>query len=194
MCQPYEIPTPSARVKRIRENLSTTSVNLPVEDDHSPLLAYIVWIFLAYLTYPAFPPYLYSFGNEDTIFDPGIAINRFYSFKPCLSHRCGTFKEFNTHHSHLNESLMEISVSAALARSVPAALSRSVPAVLARSVPAVLARSVPVVLARSIPAALSRSVPVVLARSVLAVLARSVPAVLARSVPAALSRSVPIKF
>nr|GEZ52296.1 hypothetical protein [Tanacetum cinerariifolium] len=35
----------------IRENFSsTTRVNLPVEDDHSPLLAYVVWIFLAYLT------------------------------------------------------------------------------------------------------------------------------------------------
>nr|GEW07897.1 retrotransposon protein, putative, Ty3-gypsy subclass [Tanacetum cinerariifolium] len=33
-----------------RENLSTTYVNLPVEDDHSYLLAYVVWIFLAYLT------------------------------------------------------------------------------------------------------------------------------------------------
>nr|GEX24998.1 hypothetical protein [Tanacetum cinerariifolium] len=77
-----------------------------VEDDHSPLLAYVVWIFLAYLTYPVIPPYLHSFGNEDTIFDPGIAINRFYSFKPGLSHRCGTFKKFNTHRSHLNESPM----------------------------------------------------------------------------------------
>nr|GEX31903.1 hypothetical protein [Tanacetum cinerariifolium] len=71
----------------IRENLSsTTRVNLPVEDDHSPLLAYVVWIFLAYLTYPVIPPYLHSFGNEDTIFHLGIAINRFYSFKPGLSH------------------------------------------------------------------------------------------------------------
>nr|GFB94368.1 hypothetical protein [Tanacetum cinerariifolium] len=35
----------------IRENLpSATSVNLPIEDDHSPLLAYVVWIFVAYLT------------------------------------------------------------------------------------------------------------------------------------------------
>nr|GEX18970.1 reverse transcriptase domain-containing protein [Tanacetum cinerariifolium] len=83
----------------------------PVEDDHSPLLAYVVWIFLAYLTYPVIPPYLYSFGNEDTIFDPGIAINRFYSFKLGLSHRCGTFKKFNTHRSHLNESPMEMSFS-----------------------------------------------------------------------------------
>nr|GEZ15603.1 hypothetical protein [Tanacetum cinerariifolium] len=52
----------------IRENLSsTTRVNLPVEDSYSPLLAYVVWIFLAYLTYPVLPPHLHSFGNEDTI-------------------------------------------------------------------------------------------------------------------------------
>nr|GEX17160.1 hypothetical protein [Tanacetum cinerariifolium] len=93
----------------IHENLSsTTCVNLPVEDEHSPLLAYVVWIFLAYITYPVIPPHLHSFGNKDTIFDPGITINRFYSFKPGLSHRCGTFKKFNTHRSHLNESPMEM--------------------------------------------------------------------------------------
>nr|GFB07707.1 hypothetical protein [Tanacetum cinerariifolium] len=87
----------------IRENPSTTCVNLPIEDDHSPLLAYVIWIFLAYLTYPVIPPYLHSFRNEDTIFDPCITINRFCSFKPGLSHRCGAFKKFNTHRSHLNE-------------------------------------------------------------------------------------------
>nr|GFB41672.1 hypothetical protein [Tanacetum cinerariifolium] len=93
---------------KIRENLSTTRVNLPVEDDHFPLLAYVVWIFLAYLTYPVISPYLHSFGNEDTIFDPCITINHFYSFKPGLSHRCRTFKKFNTHRNHLNESPMEM--------------------------------------------------------------------------------------
>nr|GEX30125.1 hypothetical protein [Tanacetum cinerariifolium] len=93
----------------ICENLFfTTRVNLPVEDDHSPLLAYALWIFLAYLTYPVIPPHLHSFRNKDTIFDPGITINRFYSFKLGLSHRCGTFKKFNTHRSHLNESPMEM--------------------------------------------------------------------------------------
>nr|GFA68880.1 hypothetical protein [Tanacetum cinerariifolium] len=65
----------------IRENLSTTLVNLPVEDNHSHLLAYVVWIFLAYLTYPVIPPYLHSFGNEDTISDLCIAINHFYSVR-----------------------------------------------------------------------------------------------------------------
>nr|GFA13485.1 hypothetical protein [Tanacetum cinerariifolium] len=88
---------------KIRENLFTTRVNLPIEDDHSPLLAYVVWIFLAYLTYLVIPPYLHSCGNEDTIFDPGITINYFCLFKPGLSHRYGAFKKFNTHRGHLNE-------------------------------------------------------------------------------------------
>nr|GFA94130.1 hypothetical protein [Tanacetum cinerariifolium] len=87
----------------IRENLSTTRVNLPIEDDHSPLLAYVVWIFVVYLMYPVIPPYLHPFGNEDTIFDPGITINRVYLFKSGLSHRYRAFKKFNTHRSHLNE-------------------------------------------------------------------------------------------
>nr|GFA58660.1 hypothetical protein [Tanacetum cinerariifolium] len=62
----------------IRENPSTTLVNLPIEDDYSPLLAYVVWIFVAYLMYPVIPPYLHPFRNEDTIFDPGITINRIF--------------------------------------------------------------------------------------------------------------------
>nr|GEY64882.1 hypothetical protein [Tanacetum cinerariifolium] len=102
-----DLPDPGELISifnsEIRENLSTTCVNLRIEDDHSPLLAYVVWIFLAYLTYPVIPPYLYPFGNEDTIFDRGITINHFYSFKPGLSHRCEAFKKFNTHRSHLNE-------------------------------------------------------------------------------------------
>nr|GFC08156.1 hypothetical protein [Tanacetum cinerariifolium] len=87
----------------ICENLSTTLVNLPIEDDYSPYLVYVVWIFLAYLTYPVISLYLHPFGNEDTIFDPGITINHFYSSKPGSSHRRGAFKKFNTHRSHLNE-------------------------------------------------------------------------------------------
>nr|GFC90327.1 hypothetical protein [Tanacetum cinerariifolium] len=72
----------------ILENLlSTTLVNLPIEDDHSPLFAYVVWIFVAYLTYPVNPPYLHPFENEDIIFDPGITINSVYSFEPVSSHR-----------------------------------------------------------------------------------------------------------
>ncbi|GKB99459.1 hypothetical protein Tco_0985596 [Tanacetum coccineum] len=77
----------------IRENVSTTNVNAPLEDDQSSLFAYVVWIFLAFLTYPVVPPYLLSTGNEDTIFDPGISI--YHSFMPDVSHRSGTFMKFN---------------------------------------------------------------------------------------------------
>nr|GFC74048.1 hypothetical protein [Tanacetum cinerariifolium] len=88
----------------ICENLlSTTLVTLLIEDDYSPLLEYVVWIFVAYLTYPVIPLYLHPFGNEDTIFDPCITINSIYSFEPVSSHRHGAFKKFNTHRSHLNE-------------------------------------------------------------------------------------------
>ncbi|GJX83126.1 hypothetical protein Tco_0332607 [Tanacetum coccineum] len=48
-----------------------------------PLFAYIVWIFLPFLTYPVAPPYLLSCGNEDIIFDPGISI--YHSFMPDVS-------------------------------------------------------------------------------------------------------------
>ncbi|GJY25488.1 hypothetical protein Tco_0400214 [Tanacetum coccineum] len=59
----------------IREDvLSTTNLNLPFEDNQSPLLAYVVWIFLFFLTYPITPPYLLSYGNKDTIFDPDIFV------------------------------------------------------------------------------------------------------------------------
>ncbi|GJZ09416.1 hypothetical protein Tco_0543699 [Tanacetum coccineum] len=92
---------------RIRENvLSTTNVNLPFEDDQYPLLAYVVWIFLPFLTYPVTPPYLLSCRNEDTIFDPGISV--YHSFMPSVSHQSGTFMKFNVYPNHLNESPMEI--------------------------------------------------------------------------------------
>ncbi|GKE95469.1 hypothetical protein Tco_1580324 [Tanacetum coccineum] len=85
---------------------STTNMNLPFEDDQSPLLAYVVWIFLPFLTYPITPPYLLSCRNEDTIFDPDMSI--YHSFMPGISHRSGTFMKFNVYPNHLNESPMEI--------------------------------------------------------------------------------------
>ncbi|GJT77956.1 hypothetical protein Tco_1044681 [Tanacetum coccineum] len=91
----------------IPENvLSTTNVNLPFEDDRSPLLAYVVWIFLPFLMYPVTPPYLLSCGNEDTVFDPGISV--YHSFMPSVSNRSGTFMKFNVYPNNLNESPMEI--------------------------------------------------------------------------------------
>nr|GEU52599.1 hypothetical protein [Tanacetum cinerariifolium] len=91
----------------IRENvLSATNVNLSPEDDQYPLFAYILWIFLSFLTYPVAPLYLLSSGNEDTIFDLGISI--YHSFIPGVSHRSGTFMKFNVYPNLLNESPMEI--------------------------------------------------------------------------------------
>ncbi|GKA06926.1 hypothetical protein Tco_0686150, partial [Tanacetum coccineum] len=59
---------------RIRKNASSmTNVNLPFEDAQSPLLAFVVWIFLAFLIYPITPSYLLSTRSEDTIFDPDIS-------------------------------------------------------------------------------------------------------------------------
>ncbi|GJY89567.1 hypothetical protein Tco_0504763 [Tanacetum coccineum] len=60
-----------------------------------PLFAYIVWIFLAFLTYPVVPPYILSTRIEDTIFDPGISM--YHSFMPDVSHRSGTFMKFNVY-------------------------------------------------------------------------------------------------
>ncbi|GJV90534.1 hypothetical protein Tco_1538347 [Tanacetum coccineum] len=88
----------------IRKNVSTTNVNVPLEDDQSSLFAYVVWIFLAFLTYPVVPPYLLSTRNEDTIFDPGISI--YHSFMPDVSHRSGTFMKFNVYPNCLNGSPM----------------------------------------------------------------------------------------
>ncbi|GKA70138.1 hypothetical protein Tco_0776202 [Tanacetum coccineum] len=91
----------------IRKNVSsTTNVNLPFEDDQSPLFAYVVWIFLPFVMYHVAPPYFLSSGNEDTIFDPDISI--YHSFMPGVSHRSGTLMKFNLYPNHLNESLMEI--------------------------------------------------------------------------------------
>ncbi|GKD48552.1 hypothetical protein Tco_1277528 [Tanacetum coccineum] len=90
----------------IRKNvLSTGNVNLPFEDDQSPLLAYVVWIFLPFLMYPVTPPYLLYCRNEDTIFDPDISV--YHSFMPSVSHQSETFMKFNVYPNHLNESQME---------------------------------------------------------------------------------------
>nr|GEW64282.1 hypothetical protein [Tanacetum cinerariifolium] len=66
------------------------------------LFAYVVWIFLPFLSYSVAPQYLLSFENEDTFFDPGIFSYHISSFMPDASHRSGTYPK------HLNGSLMEI--------------------------------------------------------------------------------------
>nr|GFC42827.1 hypothetical protein [Tanacetum cinerariifolium] len=79
-----------------------------LHDDHILLpdtldFSYEVRIFLPFFTHPVTSPVLLSARSKNKIFDPGITINRSYSFYPSSSHRHGAFKKFNTHRSHLNE-------------------------------------------------------------------------------------------
>ncbi|GJS48388.1 hypothetical protein Tco_0598509 [Tanacetum coccineum] len=48
---------------------------IDVEDDDS--FIFFIQTFLPFLTYPVDSPFLCSFGNEDTIFDPGISTFHF---------------------------------------------------------------------------------------------------------------------
>nr|GEV21719.1 hypothetical protein [Tanacetum cinerariifolium] len=84
----------------------TLQLNLDFILSSESLFAYVVWIFLPFLSYLVAPQYLLSFENEDTNFDPGISI--FHSFMRDVSHRSETFIKFNVYPKHLNGSLMEI--------------------------------------------------------------------------------------
>ncbi|GKD16770.1 hypothetical protein Tco_1205928 [Tanacetum coccineum] len=97
---------PIVHVPNVLPTHPTLQLDLDFILSSDSLLAYVVWIFLPYLTYPVTPPYLLSCGNEDTIFDPGISI--YHSFMPGISHRSGTFMKFNVYPNNLNESPMEI--------------------------------------------------------------------------------------
>nr|GEV79431.1 hypothetical protein [Tanacetum cinerariifolium] len=68
------------------------------------LFTYVVWIFLPFLSYSVAPQYLLTFGNEDTIFDPGICSYHISSCMPDVAHQSGAFIKFNV----LNRSPMEI--------------------------------------------------------------------------------------
>ncbi|GJU78106.1 reverse transcriptase domain-containing protein [Tanacetum coccineum] len=82
--------TPDKNVKKttnaslILEDFNPPLYERPFHKDFillsGPLFAYIVWIFLPFLTYLVAPPYLLSYGNEDTIFDHAISI--YHSFMP----------------------------------------------------------------------------------------------------------------
>ncbi|GJX55076.1 hypothetical protein Tco_0284973 [Tanacetum coccineum] len=104
----FDKPTrePRVHVPNILPTHPTLHLDLDYILSSDSLFAYVVWIFLPFLTYPVSPPYLLSTGNEDTIFDPGIPI--YHSFMPGISHRSGTFMKFNVYPNHLNESPMDI--------------------------------------------------------------------------------------
>nr|GEY83507.1 hypothetical protein [Tanacetum cinerariifolium] len=80
-------------------------LNLDFMLSSESLFAYVVWIFLPFLSYSVAPQYLLSLGNEDTIFDPGIFNYQIPSFLLDVSHQSGTSIKFKV----LNESLMKMS-------------------------------------------------------------------------------------
>nr|GEZ93355.1 hypothetical protein [Tanacetum cinerariifolium] len=84
-----------------------TLLNLDFILSSESLFAYVVWIFLSFLSHSVVPQYLLSFGNKDSIFDPGICSYHISSFIPDVSHQSGTFIKVKV----LNESPMEISFS-----------------------------------------------------------------------------------
>ncbi|GKA88794.1 hypothetical protein Tco_0810558 [Tanacetum coccineum] len=92
---------PRVHVPNILPTHPTHHLDLNFIISSDSLFAYVVWIFLSFLTYLVSPPYLLSCGNEDTIFDPDISI--YHSFMPGISHRSGTFMKFNVYPNHLNE-------------------------------------------------------------------------------------------
>nr|GEV02198.1 hypothetical protein [Tanacetum cinerariifolium] len=97
-------PTREPRVHNALPTHPTLQLNLNLILSSESVFAYVVWIFLPFLSYLVALQNLLSFGNEDTIFDPGICSYHISSFLPDASHRSGTFIKFKV----LNESPMEI--------------------------------------------------------------------------------------
>nr|GEW35482.1 hypothetical protein [Tanacetum cinerariifolium] len=75
-------PTREPRVHNALTTHPTFQLNLDFILSSESLFAYVVWIFLFFLSYSVAPQYLLSLGNEDTIFDPGISDYHISSFLP----------------------------------------------------------------------------------------------------------------
>nr|GEX69097.1 hypothetical protein [Tanacetum cinerariifolium] len=99
---------PRVHVHKVLPTHPTLQLNLDFILSSESVFAYVVWIFLPFLSYLIAPQYLLSFGNEDTIFDPSISSYHISSFMLDVSHRSGTFIKFNVYLKHLNGSPMEI--------------------------------------------------------------------------------------
>nr|GEX16107.1 hypothetical protein [Tanacetum cinerariifolium] len=70
----FPIREPRVHVHNVFPTHPTLQLNLDFILSRESLFVYVVWIFLLFLSYLVTPQYLLSFGNEDTIFDPGISI------------------------------------------------------------------------------------------------------------------------
>nr|GEV51411.1 hypothetical protein [Tanacetum cinerariifolium] len=99
---------PRVHVHNVLPTHPTLQLNLDFILSSESLFAYVVWIFLPFLSYSVATQYLLSFENEDTIFDLGISCYHISSFMPDVSHRSRSFIKINVHLKHLNGSPMEI--------------------------------------------------------------------------------------
>nr|GEX68397.1 hypothetical protein [Tanacetum cinerariifolium] len=96
--------TREPRVHNALPTHPTLQLNLDYILSSESLFAYVIWVLLPFLSYSVALQNILSFGNEDTIFDPGIFSYHISSFLLDVSHRNGTFIKFKV----LNESPMEI--------------------------------------------------------------------------------------
>nr|GEW12065.1 hypothetical protein [Tanacetum cinerariifolium] len=99
---------PRIHVHNVLTTHHTLHLNLDFILSIESLFAYVVWIFLLFLSYSVAPQYLLFFGNKDTIFDLGISSYQISSFMPDVSHQSRTFINFNVYPKHLNGSPMKI--------------------------------------------------------------------------------------
>nr|GEX34734.1 zinc finger A20 and AN1 domain-containing stress-associated protein 4 [Tanacetum cinerariifolium] len=113
-------PTREPRVHNAFPTHHNLQLNMDFILSSESLFAYVVWIFLLFLSYSVAPQFLLSFGNEDTIFDPGIYSYHISSFMPDVSDRSGTFIKFKV----LNEKI-EIPFRFTLQNSFPTSIRLS---------------------------------------------------------------------
>jgi hypothetical protein len=97
-------PRMFSKPKSLTDKIQSSATALDPENED--LVMMVIRTFYLFFTYPVTSPLFNSCGSEDTIFDPGIF--SYHSFKPGISHRCGTFTSFNVCLNILNESPMEI--------------------------------------------------------------------------------------
>nr|GEV36630.1 hypothetical protein [Tanacetum cinerariifolium] len=79
----------------------------PIPLSDIPDFSYEVRTFLPFFTYPVTSP-VSPLGVKTKSLTQASPLIVLIHFSLVLSHRCGTFKKFNTHRSHLNESPMEM--------------------------------------------------------------------------------------
>lgn len=95
-----------SKPKSLTDKIQSSATALDPENED--LVMMVIMTFFLFFTYPVTSLLRYSFGNEDTIFDPGITAYSFYFLEIGVSHQFGTFTYFNVSPNILKESPMEI--------------------------------------------------------------------------------------